>query len=229
MLKGRRGDVVALLSFNSSNTKTGDMAQLWILPADDAPEDCREAGTEADVCGDCPLISRCYVNKRRGPRQVWHAWNDGRDYPTCQADELAVYLRWRSIRLGAWGDPAALPVDVVRRAVLMARGWTGYSHAWRDLHGARGNAWRQLVMASVETEAAAEEAQSRGWRTFRIVAPGDKNTSQERSCPHYASGIQCRDCLACRGSSASRSITTPAHGSPPVMNAWRTHWKEAIK
>src|SRR6056297_2847329 len=117
------GDVVGILSLASRNRKTGNMAQLWILPADRSPLDALQAGENHGACGDCPLQGVydggagrmtgrvCYVNVGQAPAGVWRAFRAGR-YPRYRRRVDAELLADRSIRLGAYGDPAALPDSI---------------------------------------------------------------------------------------------------------------------
>ena len=82
-------------------------------------------------------------------------------------------------------------------------------------------------MASVESLADAELAQSMGYRTFRITPPGVETAEQgEVVCPAITHGTQCANCSLCSGDrrpdgykaepdqpmQAVPSITVPAHG-----------------
>ena len=45
---------VVIMTMGSSNTKTGDMCQLWILHENINPVDAVNLGMDDTVCGDCP-------------------------------------------------------------------------------------------------------------------------------------------------------------------------------
>lgn len=102
-----------------------------------------------------------------------------------------------SVRLGAWGDPVALPPDVV---LPLAGRSTGYTHAWRLDVAAP---CRGVLMASVASPEDRTAARAMGWRTYRIssrpAGPG------EIACPGQLSpGARrprktCAQCLACSG------------------------------
>ena len=66
----------------------------------------------------------CYVNVGQAPAGVWRAFRAGR-YPRYRRRVDAELLADRSIRLGAYGDPAALPDSVVEHFANVGRGWTG--------------------------------------------------------------------------------------------------------
>ena len=67
-------------------------------------------------------------------------------------------------------------------------------------------------MASVESEKLAIQAQSRGFRTFRVRKPGAELLPGEIECPSSA-GVQCIDCRLCNGNKQARNISIEAHGA----------------
>ena len=90
-------------------------------------------------------------------------------------------------------------------------GWTGYTHQWR-----KHTAYKQWLMASVDSEAEAREAQADGWRTFRIT-PTSQKFKNEIVCPSSEEAgrkTTCDQCLLCNGSASksTRNITIAAHG-----------------
>ena len=195
----------------SRNCKTGPMAQIWILPADRPVWDVIRAGHDRSVCGDCPRRpsvagygrEACYV-ARRGWREVASVqrWSS----PDPDLDRAAAALAGRLVRLGAYGDPGALPPGIVPQLVEGAKGWTGYTRRWQtrpDL--------RPYCHASVEHELAAWHAWREGWRTFRVLQPSDASLPKlERACPAASGRTTCDRCRACRGS-AGRSVTIREH------------------
>jgi hypothetical protein len=143
----------------------------------------------------------CYVTTFQGPRSVWAAWRAG-TYPaaTNHAGELEELIRARGIRLGAYGDPTALPLDVVRGLVPAGAVWTGYTHQWRTCDPA----WREIVLASVDTPQERLEAARAGWRTFRVArGAGELELRKgERHCPAAVESgkrTTCQACRACNG------------------------------
>lgn len=210
------------LASGSANAKTGSMLQTWILRADRAPHHATKDGTDASICGDC--IHRgdgrkrsCYVLVHNAPRSVWAAWGRGR-YPVADASMRAGIASglFGSVRLGAYGDPAAVPVSAWSGLVDHKR--TGYTHQWRT-----APALRPYVMASVDSEAEAIEARAAGWRTFRVAAAGDvARMTGEVVCPASDEGGKRTSCDACGLCSGNRwegrsrvpaSVVIQAHGS----------------
>lgn len=198
--------IVALAIAHSDNAKTGDMVQTYILRRDIAPHTAVKSGEDSAVCGNCPLAhgNGCYVVTFQGPLSVWNAFRRG-SYSL--ADWIAPIGAGRQVRLGAYGDPAAVPTNVWRDLLRDAAGWTGYTHQWRNTPDLRS-----LCMASADTEADAMEARSLGWRTYRIAdAPASR---AEIQCPNDTHRTQCADCGLCNGAtSKARSIVIAAHGA----------------
>ena len=206
----------------SRNSKTGAMVQVWILAADVSPISAIMTGKDAGICGYCPhrgpLGKRsCYVNVGKAPSNVWGKWNKG-GYEVCR--DLTGLGAGRVIRIGAYGDPAAVPNKIWKTLVSSASGWTGYTHQWRIR-----TALRSILMASVDTKAEQLTAIAKGWRTFRVTPTLESASpmmlkSQEISCPASEEAGKRTTCIACqlcngsRGTSDSRrSITILAHGT----------------
>ena len=220
------------LATGSTNRKTGDMIQTYILRADQSPIDAAKSGADESVCGQCPhrgviaedsnINRTCYVNLGQGPLNVWRAWQRGA-YPHMNANELpqvAWLIFGRLVRLGTYGDPAAAPTALWDKILALASGHTGYTHQWKvrpDL--------AQYCMASVDNEHERDEAQALGWRTFR-VATNDTRAQSEVVCPASAEAgkkLTCAECLACSGNATKRrgSIVIQAHGSSAVMSNFK--------
>jgi hypothetical protein len=121
------------------------------------------------------------------------------------------------VRLGTYGDPAAVPVHVWQTLTYAAKGHTGYTHRWR-----KAPALRTLCMASVDSVAEAREAHALGWRYFRVAMPSDlARLDIEARCPASAEAgkkLTCAQCMACAGANGRRgSIVIQAHGGFAVM------------
>ena len=196
----------------SVNIKTGAMIQVWILPRRDHPVMAVRSGRDSVVCFDCPIKPQCYVEVHKAPANVWRAFHRG-SYPPLPGMDV---FRGHFVRFGAWGDPFALPLAKLHAITKAAAGWTGYTHQHRNSAAA---GLRPYLMASVESLEDANEAQRRGWRTFRI---GDDVAAGESLCRAAGNaglnhaqlrGKQCIDCLLCRGTAGPRNITIPAHGT----------------
>ena len=69
------GNIVAIVTMNSKNIKTGNMASMWILNADIKPTEASKKGEDASVCGDCKhrAVNKgaCYVTLHHAPLAVY--------------------------------------------------------------------------------------------------------------------------------------------------------------
>lgn len=196
--------VVALTGVKrkSANPKTGDMVQAWIIRKDIHPVEAVEKGEDRAICGDCPARGTyCYVNVGQAPAAVFKALGK---YERLSVEDAAVKLTGRKVRLGAYGDPAAVPIGVWDRLLKFAAGHTGYTHQWREFPE-----FKRLVMASVEGDTVAP-----GWRTFRVLREGESDRANEIRCPAESKRRTCETCMACNGGSdTKRSVTIMVHGA----------------
>jgi hypothetical protein len=201
----------------SENEKTGDMLQTWILPdAGMGPLAAAAAGKDAAVCGSCPLRpvmkGGCYVDLGKAPGGIYKAAMRG-SYPEASGVEEG---RGRLVRLGSYGDPAAVPIPVWRKLLMHAKGHTGYTHQWRDPRFAW---WRFYCMASADSVADAEAAEAAGWRVYRVAAAGDSARRRgEAKCPASDEAGFRETCATCKFKCGGRTVRGPsvviqAHGA----------------
>jgi hypothetical protein len=228
------------LASKSSNRKTGAMVQTYILRSDISPIDAVRTGADASICGNCPHRGQdsdlmalsvkqhrtCYVNVGQGPRAVFSAYRRGAYPLALQANGGLAGVRLigadRIVRLGTYGDPAAVPANVWLALVHFSRGHTGYTHQWRN-----APELSTLCMASVDSVNEAREAQALGWRTFRVDTSRAIGAQRgEVLCPaskEAGKKLTCEKCLACGGADSDPryrrrgSIYIPAHGGFAVM------------
>jgi hypothetical protein len=214
--------IVVILTLQSTNIKTGNMAQLWIMREDTPPHIAKKQGKDISVCGDCPIKNECYVVLFQGPLSVYNAYKRG-TYKTLMhnhsIDILETLLKNLSIRFGAYGDPAALPLWLINAITKNCKDFTGYTHSWKRFPGLS-----KYFMASVESLALKDKAKNLGFRTFRVIPKsGEAATNakhwrgdllnKEIVCPAENKGKQCIDCLLCNGSKQAADITITAHGA----------------
>ena len=208
--------IAAILTLESTNKKTGNMAQLWILAKDIPPHIAQKTGDDDAVCGDCPIKKECYVITFQGPLSVWNAYKRGTYeniadtfQPGKFIDTSLMFLMDLIIRFGAYGDPAALPKWLIKTISKNCKDFTGYTHQWNKR---KFNYLKNYFMASVETKKLAEKALKKGFRYFRIKPENAINFENEITCPSDI-GIQCIDCKLCNGSKQAKNITIEAHGA----------------
>jgi len=207
------GPIVGIVTANSSNLKTGNIMQLWIMRADVRPTLATKEGHDKSVCGDCKhrhfTGGSCYVMPFTGPLGVWKAYKKG-VYE--RLDDFNVFNN-RILRFGAYGDPHALPIDVLVMIKTKVRNSTSYTHLWKHLTGLELNQSKQFTMASVDNLEEKQEAQQLGYRTFRVVDNYDDLESDEIVCPNITKGVTCIECKLCNGNqSGAKNIVVKAHG-----------------
>lgn len=138
------------------------------------------------------------------PSEVWRKWKAGEfDFTNKRNsfwDHSGEGWNYRGplpVRIGSYGDPAAVPTRVWAELVRYAKNWTGYTHMWKpqpcgdcdgrgytlfpcescrqsgyDLMGPPDPDLKRYCMASVDTPEERAEAQALGWRTFMVVPEG---------------------------------------------------------
>lgn len=199
---------------SSKNPKTGNMLQTWIIRSHVNPVEAWKNGCDKSVCGDClhRKIKSCYVDKVFAPNNVYKAYKRGK-YEHLNVDNVR-FLLGQKLRIGAYGDPAAVKVEVWERIIPFVAGITGYSHQWISCD----QRLKKYLMASCDTANEAKIAVKKGWRTFRISLPWEKKTENEFVCPASKEGgnkTTCAKCLACGGltSKIKKNPIIAAHGS----------------
>lgn len=209
-------------SKSSENIKTGNMIQIWILRDDIDPSAALKLGLDGAICGTCPHMSiaaggsgACYVQVWQGPLSTWRAYKRGKTKNW--AFDLEAF-RGRKVRFGAYGDPAAVPWELLNSIAEVARAGggavTGYTHAWRTADPR----FAEFCMASADSIAEGIEARKvGGYRNFIVREPGAPKPKGAVECPasiEAGKKTVCADCLQCGGTSNGRKadITIMAHG-----------------
>jgi len=204
--------IVVIATMTTRNVKTGDMVQTWILRSDINPVEASKLGQDSSICGNCPqrhhIGGACYVNIGQAPNQVYNSFKRG-IYPVFDYAKHSQYLTGRKIRLGAYGDPAAIPFDIVAPFAKLGTGHTGYTH--QASHESFDDRYFSLLMASADTPKQSLALQARGAKTFRVALADDSLFEHETECLADSRGIQCADCLQCDGQ--KRNVAIQVHGS----------------
>lgn len=220
--------IVCIATVKSRNTKTGKMLQTWILRQEVDPLEANRKGLDVSVCGFCPARGNpvpektsgtaedrgCYVQLAQAPLSVWRSWRRG-IYPELAGHAaIAAVGRGRFVRLGAYGDQAAVPGYVAESLLSESAGHTAYSHQ----SGAAGSSFDgRRFMVSADSRDAAAAAWLLGYRTFRVVPDvAAIDRTREVLCPASAEAGRrtvCASCRLCGGSSVkAKSVAIPAHG-----------------
>jgi hypothetical protein len=214
--------IVAIAVWSSKNRKTGGMLQTYVLRSDIDPLLASKTGQDASICGACQhrgvptddpqrkqaAQRSCYVVLGQGPLQVYKAFIAGK-YSDANNRAARAYLgQGRAVRIGTYGDGAAVPEDVWDDLLLHADTHTAYTH-----NG--GHPGRYMISADTIHDAKAAWASK--YRTFRIVRSTDEIVKgKEIECPS-AKGVQCIDCRLCGGSAIqAKSIAIVVHGNGAV-------------
>lgn len=200
--------IVVIATLKTSNIKTGDMVQTWVLRSDMSPLEASKKKLDTAICGNCPhrhaVGGACYVNIGQAPQGIYKAYKRG-NYPAFNPETHGKYLEGRKIRFGAYGDPAAAPYEIWEMLAHLSSGFTGYTHQSRHRNfDARILEFCQL---SLDTKKQAEKAKS-GY--FRIVTDKAESLPGEIECLSDSKGIECKDCLKCNG---KNRIFIQVHGS----------------
>lgn len=226
--------IVCVYLPGSTNAKTGNMAQTYIL-ADNglSPMENNRRGYDVSICGNCkhrgtPTPERmngvaanrsCYVTLHHGPLQVHKGLQRG-IYPSSETRQARQGLgKGANVRLGTYGDPAAVPSHIWRDLLQYAASHTGYTHQSETL----GEANLSRYMISADTTEQATEAHAQGKRTFRVIPLTEWKAKQNRAllaneilCPaseEAGKRTTCEKCKLCSGQGIkARSIAIPAHG-----------------
>ena len=209
--------IVVIATYSNRNTKTGRVVQTYILREDINPLEASKTGADFSICGDCPMRGevttdperkqakgrRCYVNLGQGVLITWRAYKRG-VYAEGSARDMG---RGRFVRVGTYGDPAAVPSDVWDELLSEAETWTAYTHQkpWRP----------DIAMQSADSYTEARMHWRAGRRTFRVIANlGQLDQTHEALCPASKEAgrrVQCTACKLCKGGKLAKSIAIVEH------------------
>lgn len=209
--------IVVIATYSKRNSKTGHVLQTYILRADLNPLEASKTGEDYSICGDCVMRGtptkdparkqakgrRCYVNLGQGVLIVYKSFLRG----VYQPGDARAMGRGRFVRVGTYGDPAAVPQAVWDELLSEASTWTAYSHQ---------SGWRpDIAMQSADSHSQAVMHWKAGRRTFRVIADlGQLDQANEALCPASKEAgrrVQCTACKLCKGGTAAKSIAIVEH------------------
>lgn len=230
--------IVTGLTEPSRNGKTGPMLQVWILRQDVHPWEAVKTGQDSAICGECPMrgtgngeLRACYVRVETGPSAIWRKYAKG-GYPVPEPDVWERWVHRRDVRLGAYGEPTAAPPSVMHALAGQSRMWTGYTHRWAELSLAgKGEVWRTVLMASVESDQQAQDAMRLGWRPF-LALPGDEPVPEHAFlCPAEREDypLQCMDCGACAGTKMGGRRAAAVYPYVPMHGHGRKNYRRMLQ
>lgn len=212
--------VVVVTGFEtpSSNTKTGNMLQSWIIKQKEYPSEAIKLEKDGSVCGTCPLKGKvCYVTMM-GPNNIWRSYKEGQ-YPIIDSKILdKIKRRHKLLRLGAYGDPCAVPLEVWQPLIAKSQDYTGYTHAWQYTN----QRWNQYIRASVESHTLKAKANNMGWKTFRITTDPNDILEDEVWCKNLEDeDTKCEDCRLCNAGKGKPNVVTLVHGAKWKVNNYK--------
>ena len=223
------GQPIALIAtIKSSNDKTGNMVQTYIIGQDKSPIEMSRTGEDFSICGGCVHRGTANPDKETGGadgrscyvmllmvQSVWNAYRKGSFIRLVDSPDVGVKFSGLMVRLGAYGDPSAVPSSVWDDVLLHSKGRTGYTHQF----GVEGADVRpDLCMISADTEAEARVQWGLGNRTFRVGHTVDEMVKgHEILCPASEEAgrrTTCNECKLCSGNGIkAKSIFIPVHGT----------------
>ena len=209
--------IVVIATYSNRNTKTGHVVQTYILRSDINPLEASKTGADFSICGNCPMRGevttdpnrkiakgrKCYVNLGQGVLIVFKSFLRG----VYKEGDPAEMGRGRFVRVGTYGDPAAVPQRVWELLLSDADGFTAYTHQkpWRP----------EIAMQSADSHAEAVMHWKENRRTFRVIADlGELDKENETICPaskEMGRRVQCAECRLCAGFKQAKSIAIVQH------------------
>ena len=209
--------IVVIATYSNRNTKTGKVVQTYILRSDISPLEASKTGEDFSICGSCPMRGevttdskrkiakgrKCYVNLGQGVLIVFKSYKRG----VYKEGDPRTMGRDRFVRVGTYGDPAAVPSEVWDELLAECETWTAYTHQkpWRP----------DIAMQSADSYDEAKAHWAEGRRTFRVIVDlGDIDKTNEALCPASKEAgrrAQCTACKLCKGSSLAKSIAIVEH------------------
>lgn len=205
--------VMSCYDKDSQNDKTGPLVQLYILPVNILPHDAYKSGS-LSVCGDCKYNGNngCYVrwSHLRG------IWNSAKSQPVIPTQHAKEFIKGLRVRVGAAGDPSAVPFSFWSDLLSSCENFTGYTHQWNKPEFA---SLSRLFVASTDSPKETREANEKGWSTFEVV---DQEDPSEKSILCLATDetkskdglpFSCASCMGCNGKGKQKNWYVPLHGA----------------
>lgn len=222
LLDNKTPIVVLLTGINfSRNKKTGNMLQTHILIDDGTlPSEHVKSGSDAPICGDCKYRggNGCYVKTYQSQNQMYRAYLKNRY--RLFTNKYAYLLEGRLVRIGSYGDPAAVPMFIWTRLMQLTAGWTCYTHQWNTSPYDAS----PFSMASTDTYEEALQALDAGYRIFHVAT--DKSDIDRIPdsiwCPATPEGGEKTTCVQCRlcsgNATQAKNILAMPHGANWVVD-----------
>ncbi len=151
-------------------------------------------------CLDCPFRAylKCYTHKYGEYMGMLSMLRSIKEIKPLEEIKSQV-INWaknRYIRFGQYGEPTALPLDLVESMTSQAKNWTGYTHQWR-----KKTEFSPYFMASTHSLAESLRAEMLGFRSF-VAVPEKIDSKDFVACPaakETGKKSSCEKCGLCSG------------------------------
>jgi hypothetical protein len=144
-------------------------------------------------------IHKLYVAKKIGP---------------FNPDKLSEFLSVSSAanpvltRLGVYGEPITLPLNVMGKLVRISKSHTGYTHQWNK---DAAIPYAKYLMASTHNVFETMIAQNRGFRAFQSSKDKDAKMPVCPASKEMGYKLTCVECRACDGKASGKSKSIFIH------------------
>ena len=222
-------DIVVIYFNGSKNTKTGNMAQTYIIRSDIDPLLASKTGADYSICGNCKhrgtptndpnrkqAINRtCYVKLFQGVLAVYKSFKKGnyKVVNNLMGLKLALLGENQVVRLGTYGDPSAVPSYIWDSLLSKAKKHTGYTHQSKI---GSADVRADQCMMSADSYEESKQFWSKGFRTFRVLQKNEVlDSKNEVLCPaskEAGKRTTCENCVLCSGSNINaKSVAIYQH------------------
>ena len=215
--------IVAIAPIATETQRREKSCKLILFARISHPLDASKSGQDFSICANCVFRGiansdpkrkqaknrKCYVNLGQGPTIVYKSFNRG-VYPIANDHASRVELgKNRVVRLGTYGDPAAVPSHIWDELLTECESHLAYTHQ----SGFRPD----ITMQSADTLEQAQAHWAKRARTFRVIdSLDDIDPINEILCPASKEAgrrVQCVKCQLCSGltSNSKKSIAIVEH------------------
>ena len=220
-------DIVVIYFNGSKNTKTGNMAQTYIIRSDIDPMLASKTGADYSICGNCKhkgtptddpnrkqAINRtCYVKLYQGVLSTYRAFKKGNYSVIKHHKDIQSLGENQVIRLGTYGDPSAVPSYIWDSLLSKAKKHTSYTH---QSHNSSCDVRSDISMMSADSYEESKKFWSKGLRTFRVMQKDEVlDKTKEVLCPASKEAgrrTTCATCVLCSGSNLNaKSVAIYQH------------------
>lgn len=221
--------IITGLNGNSNNSKTGSMAQLYLL-CSQKPSEAIRNGIDKAVCGNCSLRNgkqatgiNCYVNSHH-LYSMWQSMKMNRYRPMSLWQVRDILLANKTpLRVTAYGDMALIASGYdILDTLTGSTQFTGYTHQ-HNLQFFDPRLATKLML-SVDSLAHKLETKKRfpNCKTYRVLAKNEVKQDNEIMCPSkkiplphggFRRNIQCQTCLLCNAYNKFDIVTMPLSAS----------------